>query len=94
MALILGLRRHFSPGDDNNIMDPFGVSKPTTSGVTKKSKSGKQTGDDITLPLMDKNQGQVIMAGFCQQENYYSIITEDKKAGFFSPGPYSSETQA
>ncbi|XP_041667231.1 armadillo repeat protein deleted in velo-cardio-facial syndrome homolog isoform X2 [Cheilinus undulatus] len=30
--------------------------KPTTTGVTKKSKSGKQGGDDITLPLMDKNQ--------------------------------------
>ncbi|XP_023125161.1 splicing regulator ARVCF isoform X2 [Amphiprion ocellaris] len=30
--------------------------KPTTSGVTKKSKSGKQGSDDITLPLMDKNQ--------------------------------------
>ncbi|XP_056874821.1 splicing regulator ARVCF isoform X1 [Takifugu flavidus] len=30
--------------------------KPTTSGVTKKSKSGKQGGDDITLPLMDKTQ--------------------------------------
>ncbi|XP_019133854.2 armadillo repeat protein deleted in velo-cardio-facial syndrome homolog isoform X2 [Larimichthys crocea] len=30
--------------------------KPTTTGVTKKSKGGKQGGDDITLPLMDKNQ--------------------------------------
>ncbi|KAK5879009.1 hypothetical protein CesoFtcFv8_024361 [Champsocephalus esox] len=30
--------------------------KPTVSGVTKKSKSGKQGTDDITLPLMDKNQ--------------------------------------
>ncbi|XP_032395913.1 armadillo repeat protein deleted in velo-cardio-facial syndrome homolog [Etheostoma spectabile] len=30
--------------------------KPTTAGVTKKSKSGKQGSDDITLPLMDKNQ--------------------------------------
>ncbi|XP_068430732.1 splicing regulator ARVCF isoform X2 [Clinocottus analis] len=30
--------------------------KPTTTGVTKKSKSGKQGIDDITLPLMDKNQ--------------------------------------
>ncbi|KAG7224044.1 hypothetical protein INR49_015301 [Caranx melampygus] len=30
--------------------------KPTTTGVTKKSKSGKQSSDDITLPLMDKNQ--------------------------------------
>ncbi|KAM8744127.1 splicing regulator ARVCF isoform 1-T1 [Acanthopagrus schlegelii] len=30
--------------------------KPTTTGVTKKSKSGKQGSDDITLPLMDKNQ--------------------------------------
>ncbi|KAM9734812.1 splicing regulator ARVCF-like isoform 2-T2 [Menidia menidia] len=30
--------------------------KTTTSGATKKAKSGKQSGDDITLPLMDKNQ--------------------------------------
>lgn len=30
--------------------------KPLSSGVTKKSKSGKQGGDDITLPLMDKTQ--------------------------------------
>ncbi|KAM4528525.1 splicing regulator ARVCF isoform 2-T2 [Odontesthes bonariensis] len=30
--------------------------KPTTSGTTKKTKSGKQSSDDITLPLMDKNQ--------------------------------------
>ncbi|XP_047185594.1 armadillo repeat protein deleted in velo-cardio-facial syndrome homolog isoform X2 [Scophthalmus maximus] len=30
--------------------------KPTTTGVTKKSKSGKQGADDITLPLMDKSQ--------------------------------------
>ncbi|XP_058474009.1 splicing regulator ARVCF isoform X1 [Solea solea] len=30
--------------------------KPTTTGVAKKSKGGKQGGDDITLPLMDKNQ--------------------------------------
>ncbi|XP_010785518.1 armadillo repeat protein deleted in velo-cardio-facial syndrome homolog [Notothenia coriiceps] len=30
--------------------------KPTATGVTKKSKSGKQGADDITLPLMDKNQ--------------------------------------
>ncbi|KAM7392865.1 hypothetical protein PAMA_007802 [Pampus argenteus] len=30
--------------------------KPPTTGVTKKSKSGKQGSDDITLPLMDKNQ--------------------------------------
>ncbi|XP_047426643.1 armadillo repeat protein deleted in velo-cardio-facial syndrome homolog isoform X2 [Mugil cephalus] len=30
--------------------------KPTTTGVTKKSKSGKQGSDDITLPLMDKTQ--------------------------------------
>ncbi|XP_034403141.1 armadillo repeat protein deleted in velo-cardio-facial syndrome homolog [Cyclopterus lumpus] len=30
--------------------------KPATTGVTKKSKSGKQGSDDITLPLMDKNQ--------------------------------------
>ncbi|KAJ0013107.1 hypothetical protein NQD34_017441 [Periophthalmus magnuspinnatus] len=30
--------------------------KPPSTGVTKKSKSGKQSGDDITLPLMDKNQ--------------------------------------
>uniref|UniRef100_A0A1A8BZZ1 Armadillo repeat gene deleted in velocardiofacial syndrome a n=1 Tax=Nothobranchius kadleci TaxID=1051664 RepID=A0A1A8BZZ1_NOTKA len=30
--------------------------KPTTSGGTKKSKSGKQHSDDITLPLMEKNQ--------------------------------------
>ncbi|RVE65828.1 hypothetical protein OJAV_G00120290 [Oryzias javanicus] len=30
--------------------------KPTTSGTAKKSKSGKQGGDDITSPLMDKNQ--------------------------------------
>ncbi|XP_008324118.1 armadillo repeat protein deleted in velo-cardio-facial syndrome homolog isoform X2 [Cynoglossus semilaevis] len=30
--------------------------KPPTTGTTKKSKSAKQGGDDITLPLMDKNQ--------------------------------------
>uniref|UniRef100_A0A3Q0SVN5 ARVCF delta catenin family member n=1 Tax=Amphilophus citrinellus TaxID=61819 RepID=A0A3Q0SVN5_AMPCI len=36
--------------------------KPTTTGVPKKSKSGKQGSDDITLPLMDKNQGQRITA--------------------------------
>ncbi|XP_072228508.1 splicing regulator ARVCF [Leuresthes tenuis] len=30
--------------------------KPTTSGTIKKTKSGKQSSDDITLPLMDKNQ--------------------------------------
>ncbi|XP_026153303.1 armadillo repeat protein deleted in velo-cardio-facial syndrome homolog [Mastacembelus armatus] len=30
--------------------------KPTLTGVPKKSKSGKQGSDDITLPLMDKNQ--------------------------------------
>ncbi|KAM9841568.1 splicing regulator ARVCF-like [Aulostomus maculatus] len=31
--------------------------KPTTAGAAKKSsKSGKQGSDDITLPLMDKNQ--------------------------------------
>ncbi|XP_037341211.1 splicing regulator ARVCF isoform X2 [Pungitius pungitius] len=30
--------------------------KTTTTGGTKKSKSIKQGGDDITLPLMDKNQ--------------------------------------
>ncbi|XP_011480090.1 armadillo repeat protein deleted in velo-cardio-facial syndrome homolog isoform X1 [Oryzias latipes] len=30
--------------------------KPTTSGAAKKSKSGKQGIDDITSPLMDKNQ--------------------------------------
>ncbi|KAM3874273.1 splicing regulator ARVCF-like [Diretmus argenteus] len=30
--------------------------KPTTAGATKKPKSGKQGNDDITLPLMEKNQ--------------------------------------
>ncbi|XP_061731677.1 splicing regulator ARVCF isoform X1 [Nerophis ophidion] len=30
--------------------------KPTTTTVTKKSKSAKQSSDDITLPLMDKSQ--------------------------------------
>ncbi|XP_004538124.1 splicing regulator ARVCF isoform X2 [Maylandia zebra] len=30
--------------------------KPTTTGVPKKPKSGKQGSDDITLPLMDKTQ--------------------------------------
>ncbi|XP_053704696.1 splicing regulator ARVCF isoform X1 [Synchiropus splendidus] len=30
--------------------------KPNSTGATKKSKSGKQGSDDITLPLMDKNQ--------------------------------------
>ncbi|XP_068191009.1 splicing regulator ARVCF [Antennarius striatus] len=30
--------------------------KPTSTGVTKKSKTGKKGSDDITLPLMDKNQ--------------------------------------
>ncbi|KAM4634085.1 splicing regulator ARVCF [Polymixia lowei] len=30
--------------------------KPTTTGVPKKPKSGKQGNDDITLPLMEKNQ--------------------------------------
>ncbi|XP_034048073.1 armadillo repeat protein deleted in velo-cardio-facial syndrome homolog isoform X2 [Thalassophryne amazonica] len=30
--------------------------KPTAAAVAKKSKSGKQGSDDITLPLMDKNQ--------------------------------------
>ncbi|XP_035990361.1 armadillo repeat protein deleted in velo-cardio-facial syndrome homolog [Fundulus heteroclitus] len=30
--------------------------KPTASGVAKKPKNGKQSGDDITLPLMEKNQ--------------------------------------
>ncbi|MEQ2288292.1 hypothetical protein AMECASPLE_021219 [Ameca splendens] len=30
--------------------------KPTASGVTKKPKNGKQNSDDITLPLMEKNQ--------------------------------------
>nr|XP_020474316.1 armadillo repeat protein deleted in velo-cardio-facial syndrome homolog isoform X2 [Monopterus albus] len=30
--------------------------KPTSAGGTKKSKSGKQGSDDITLPLMDKSQ--------------------------------------
>lgn len=43
-------------------LNPFCLSKPTTTGVTKKSKSGKQGSDDITLPLMDKNQGQQITA--------------------------------
>lgn len=37
----------------------FSLKKSTTVVVTKKSKSGKQQGsDDITLPLMDKTQGQ------------------------------------
>uniref|UniRef100_H3CUH2 ARVCF delta catenin family member n=1 Tax=Tetraodon nigroviridis TaxID=99883 RepID=H3CUH2_TETNG len=36
----------------------FKVPKPTTSGGTKKSKSVKQGGDDITLPLMDKSQAK------------------------------------
>lgn len=73
------------------------VPKPTTSGASKKSKSGKQGGDDITLPLMDKSQGQVMVAVFCQQKKkpHYSIIMEDKGgASASSPGPYSSETQA
>ncbi|XP_008422488.1 armadillo repeat protein deleted in velo-cardio-facial syndrome homolog isoform X2 [Poecilia reticulata] len=30
--------------------------KPTGSGVIKKPKNGKQNSDDITLPLMEKNQ--------------------------------------
>ncbi|KAJ4925772.1 hypothetical protein JOQ06_007960 [Pogonophryne albipinna] len=30
--------------------------KPTATGVSKKSKSGKQGAEDITLPLMDKKQ--------------------------------------
>ncbi|XP_057675187.1 splicing regulator ARVCF [Corythoichthys intestinalis] len=30
--------------------------KPTATGGTKKSKTMKQSGDDITLPLMDKSQ--------------------------------------
>ncbi|XP_072309149.1 splicing regulator ARVCF isoform X2 [Eucyclogobius newberryi] len=30
--------------------------KPPSTGATKKPKGGKQGGDDITLPLMDKNQ--------------------------------------
>ncbi|XP_029564830.1 armadillo repeat protein deleted in velo-cardio-facial syndrome isoform X2 [Salmo trutta] len=30
--------------------------KPTTSGMSKKPKSGKSGYDDITLPLMEKNQ--------------------------------------
>ncbi|KAM4532981.1 splicing regulator ARVCF isoform 1-T1 [Fundulus diaphanus] len=30
--------------------------KPTASGVAKKPKNGKQSSDDITLPLMEKNQ--------------------------------------
>ncbi|KAK0147145.1 Armadillo repeat protein deleted in velo-cardio-facial syndrome [Merluccius polli] len=33
--------------------------KPVTSGVSKKSKGGKQGNDEITLPLMEKNTGLV-----------------------------------
>uniref|UniRef100_A0AAR2JZB9 ARVCF delta catenin family member a n=1 Tax=Pygocentrus nattereri TaxID=42514 RepID=A0AAR2JZB9_PYGNA len=32
--------------------------KPTVSGVPKKQKNAKLGNDDITLPLMEKNQGQ------------------------------------
>ncbi|KAM7368984.1 hypothetical protein PAMP_013284 [Pampus punctatissimus] len=38
------------------LLHPKHSVNPTATGVTKKSKSGKQGSDDITLPLMDKNQ--------------------------------------
>lgn len=69
----------YSDDDNINKIDAVGVSKPTTSGVTKKSKSGKQGGDDITLPLMDKNQGQVVMAVFCQQKSVIHSSSKTKE---------------
>lgn len=44
--------------------------------MTKKSKSVKQGSDDITLPLMDKNQGQQITACIPSPEFYQTIIYE------------------
>lgn len=43
------------------VMFFFFLLQPTTTVVTKKSKSAKQGSDDITLPLMDKTQGQQII---------------------------------
>lgn len=31
--------------------------QPAVSGLPKKQKNAKQGNDDITLPLMEKNQG-------------------------------------
>lgn len=61
----------------------FCFSKPTTSGVTKRTKSGKQNGDDITLPLMEKNQGQKIVACL-PLVKLDSIIIEMKNVSFTS----------
>lgn len=56
MSVYIKLQRNRKVPSSNLIFSCF--SKPTTTGVTKKSKNGKQSSDDITLPLMDKNQGQ------------------------------------
>jgi len=36
--------------------------KPASSGVSKKSKGAKQSNDEITLPLMEKNAGAGLLS--------------------------------
>lgn len=61
--------KNYARGKTNHVPSKYGkydfsstLEQPTTAMVTKKSKSAKQQGsDDITLPLMDKTQGQQII---------------------------------
>uniref|UniRef100_A0A3B3TT81 ARVCF delta catenin family member n=1 Tax=Poecilia latipinna TaxID=48699 RepID=A0A3B3TT81_9TELE len=61
--------------------------KPTGSGVTKKPKNGKQNSDDITLPLMEKNQVpgtenvSYIAIILCSVADVYSTLESNDRVG-------------
>ncbi|XP_031685690.1 ARVCF delta catenin family member b isoform X24 [Oncorhynchus kisutch] len=70
--------------------------QPTATGAPKAAKNGKPGYDDTTLPLMEKNQGQSVMAGetgdppglaYCGELNGYSTIDQrDKDCKYKSSG--------
>ncbi|XP_052334991.1 splicing regulator ARVCF-like isoform X11 [Oncorhynchus keta] len=70
--------------------------QPTATGAPKATKNGKPGYDDTTLPLMEKNQGQSVMAGetgdppglaYCGELNGYSTIDQrDKDCKYKSSG--------
>uniref|UniRef100_A0A3B3X753 ARVCF delta catenin family member a n=1 Tax=Poecilia mexicana TaxID=48701 RepID=A0A3B3X753_9TELE len=61
--------------------------KPTGTGVTKKPKNGKQNSDDITLPLMEKNQVpgtenvSYIAIILCSVADVYSTLESNDRVG-------------
>lgn len=58
--------------------------QPVVSGLMKKQKNTKQGNDDITLPLMEKNQGQHHTSVFFKAVDHFRIAPYSRNKNKFN----------